>query len=228
VLTEYLEQDVDATYMGNKTRFINNADTNLANCHAKSLMCNTVQRIGMYASVDMQPGTELFFHYNYTKEQMKGYKQPKAQIVAVKQKAELVKPRPEHTVDMSSSDDDQPLVSVKRSNGKTTTQTIAAKNVRSITRTSSLSSFGDIEDEDPDQSYNTVAEIGNTDDEVEFQPDTAENSDGSDLGGEAAENADEDEITTRRRGSFQQQSDRVVAVKQRGGARNGAGRKRKR
>jgi ribosomal protein L18 len=227
VLTEYLEQDVDATYMGNKTRFINNADTNLANCHAKSLMCNTVQRIGMYASVDMQPGTELFFHYNYTKEQMKGFKQPKAQIVAVKRKAKPVKTRPEHTVNMLSSDD-EPLVSVRRSNGKTTMQTIAAKNAGSTTRTSSLSSFGDIEDGDHDQSYNTVAEIGNTDDEVEFQPDTAENSDGSNLGGGAAENVDEDETTTHRRGNSQQQSDRVVAVKQRGGVRNGAGRKRKR
>jgi hypothetical protein len=222
VLTEYLEQDVDATYMGNKTRFINNADTNLANCHAKSLMCNTVQRIGMYASVDMQPGTELFFHYNYTKEQMKGFRQPKAQIVVVKRKSKPVKARPEHTVNMLSSDD-EPLVSVRRSNGKTTMQTIAAKNARSTTRTSSLSIFGDMEDGEHGQSYNTVAEIGNTDDEVEFQPDTAENSDGG-----AAENADEDETTTHRRGNSQQQSDRVVAVKQRGGVRNSAGRKRKR
>jgi hypothetical protein len=227
VLTKYLEQDVDATYMGKKTRFINNADTNLANCHAKSLMCNTVQRIGMYASVDMQPGTELFFHYNYTKEQMKGYKQPKAQTVAVKQKTKPVKTRPEHTVNILSSDD-EPLVPVRRSNGKRTTQTTAAKNARSTARTSSLSTFGGIEDGEHDQSYNTVVEIGNTDDEVEFQPDTAENSDGSDLGSEAAENADKDETTMHRRGNSQQQSDRVVAVKQRGGVRNGAGRKRKR
>jgi hypothetical protein len=214
--------------MGNKTRFINNADTNLANCHAKSLMCNTVQRIGMYASVDMQPGTELFFHYNYTKEQMKGYKQPKTQVVAVKQKTKHAKTRPEHSADILSSDEEASELA-ECPNRRTTTKERAAKTAKSTSGANRLSNVDDPGDERDVQCYDLAMEVKDTDeDEVEFQPDTAESSNGSDLGSEAAGNSDEDGIMTRGRGRPRKQPDRVVAVKQRRELHTGANRKRKR
>ena len=220
--------------MGNKTRFINNADTNLANCHAKNLMCNTVQRIGMYASVDMQPGTELFFHYNYTKEQMKGFKQPKAQIVAVKQTTKHTKTRPELGVTLSSSDDGISEVAGHR-NRKTTTKTRAAKNVRSPSLTSSLSSVQDFSDENDEvdsQSHSLAMhlamEIRDTEDEVGSEPDAAESAEGSGSESEIVQKLEQYGMATRGRGGARTQPDQVVAVKQRGKLWNGASRKRKR
>ena len=58
-------------------RFINNADPKFTNCYVKNLLCNTVHRIGLYASMNIKPGTEMFFHYGYKKEQTKEFKQPR-------------------------------------------------------------------------------------------------------------------------------------------------------
>jgi hypothetical protein len=79
------EQDVDATHMGNKLRFINNANKNLSNCESRVLFCNTVFRVALYASTDIKAGTEFFFHYNYPAWMTKNFKQPKDKVVAVKQ-----------------------------------------------------------------------------------------------------------------------------------------------
>ena len=61
-------QEVDATYVGNKTRFINNADKKFSNCTPKILLCNTVLRTGLFASKNLKAGTELFFDYYYPEE----------------------------------------------------------------------------------------------------------------------------------------------------------------
>jgi hypothetical protein len=87
------KQEVDATYMGNKLRFINNANQNLTNCYPKVLLCNTVFRVALYASTDITAGTEFFFHYNYAEELTKHFKQPKGKVFAVKQ---TVKPTPKY------------------------------------------------------------------------------------------------------------------------------------
>lgn len=79
------EQDVDATHMGNKLRFINNAKQNLSNCNAQVVFCNTVFRVALYANTDIKAGTEFFFHYNYPEHMTKNFKQPKGKVVAVKQ-----------------------------------------------------------------------------------------------------------------------------------------------
>ena len=86
-------QEVDATHMGNKLRFINNANQNLTNCYPKVLLCNTVFRVALYASTDIKAGTEFFFHYNYAAELTKHFKQPKGKVAAVKQ---TVKPQPKY------------------------------------------------------------------------------------------------------------------------------------
>lgn len=58
------DQDIDATYEGNKTRFINSAGDDLnRNCEPALLLCKSVTRIGMYALRDIAPGEELFFDY---------------------------------------------------------------------------------------------------------------------------------------------------------------------
>ena len=49
--------------MGNKSRFINGAEIKRANTYARILLCNGVQRIGMYAAKTIEPGTELCFDY---------------------------------------------------------------------------------------------------------------------------------------------------------------------
>ncbi|KAI4653958.1 hypothetical protein J4E93_001726 [Alternaria ventricosa] len=87
------KQEVDATYMGNKLRFINNADDKYTNCGPKNLLCNTVFRIALFATRDIKAGTELFFNYNYPKEKTEQFKQPNAKIVAVKQTKQKTKKR---------------------------------------------------------------------------------------------------------------------------------------
>ena len=71
--------------MGNKLRFINNADEKYTNCAPKNLLCNTVFRIALFATTNMKAGTELYFNYNYPKEKTAQFKQPNGKIVAVKQ-----------------------------------------------------------------------------------------------------------------------------------------------
>ena len=51
--------------MGNKLRFINHQPDPFVNCQAKTLFCNTVQRIGMFAAKDIDIGEEMFFNYGY-------------------------------------------------------------------------------------------------------------------------------------------------------------------
>ncbi|KAF2691905.1 SET domain-containing protein, partial [Lentithecium fluviatile CBS 122367] len=58
-----LEQEIDSTHFGNKTRFINNSSTTSANCSAENRFCNTVHRLGLFAKKNMKAGTELFFNY---------------------------------------------------------------------------------------------------------------------------------------------------------------------
>ncbi|CAI6335712.1 unnamed protein product [Periconia digitata] len=70
------EQDIDSTHFSNKTRFINNANLDYTNCSSSDKLCNGVQRIGIYASVNIKAGTELFFHYGYSEQEMKNFKQP--------------------------------------------------------------------------------------------------------------------------------------------------------
>lgn len=79
------EQDVDATHMGNKLRFINNANAIHCNCASKVVFCNTVFRVALYAVMNIKAGSELFFNYNYPEEMTRNFKQPKGKIVAVKQ-----------------------------------------------------------------------------------------------------------------------------------------------
>jgi histone-lysine N-methyltransferase EZH2 len=79
--------------MGNKLRFINNADDKYTNCGPKNLLCNTVFRIALFATRDVKAGTELFFNYNYPKEKTEQFKQPNAKVVAVKQSKQKTKKR---------------------------------------------------------------------------------------------------------------------------------------
>ncbi|RMZ72227.1 set domain-containing [Pyrenophora seminiperda CCB06] len=88
-----LKQEVDATYMGNKMRFINNADDKYTNCCPKNLLCNTVFRVALYATTDIKAGTELYFNYNYPKEKTAQFKQPGGKVVAVKQTKQKTKRR---------------------------------------------------------------------------------------------------------------------------------------
>jgi len=58
------EQDVDSTLGGNKTRFINHSsDSKNINCGPHLLLYNTVTRLGMYATTNIEVGEELFFDY---------------------------------------------------------------------------------------------------------------------------------------------------------------------
>ncbi|PVH94940.1 SET domain-containing protein [Periconia macrospinosa] len=70
------EQDIDSTHFSNKSRFINNADPEYTNCYPKDKLCNGVHRLGIYASTNIKAGTELYFHYGYSEEEMKNFKQP--------------------------------------------------------------------------------------------------------------------------------------------------------
>lgn len=73
--------------MGNKLRFINNADEKYANCRPKLVLCNTVIRIALYAKKAIPAGTELFFYYGYHKdtEQSQDFRNPGGkEVVAVK------------------------------------------------------------------------------------------------------------------------------------------------
>jgi hypothetical protein len=97
------EQEVDATHMGNKLRFINNANKSLSNCTSKVLFCNTVFRVALLAMTDIKAGSEFFFHYNYPAALTKNFKQPKGKVVAVKQ---IVKPPGKLKMKRGRLDDD--------------------------------------------------------------------------------------------------------------------------
>lgn len=77
--------------MGNKLRFINNADDKYTNCAPRNLLCNTVFRIALFATTNIKAGTELYFNYNYPKEKTAQFKQPNGKVVAVKETKQKVK-----------------------------------------------------------------------------------------------------------------------------------------
>ena len=69
-------QDIDSTYFGNKTRFINHASDEKANLYPKIIMVNTVHRIALFAKYHIKRGQELFFNYGpmFPDEQLSGKK----------------------------------------------------------------------------------------------------------------------------------------------------------
>ncbi|MCJ1385395.1 hypothetical protein MMC17_008518 [Xylographa soralifera] len=56
-------QTLDSTLVGNKLRYINHQAPPYANCQAKTLFCNTVHRIGMFACRNIDVGEEILFDY---------------------------------------------------------------------------------------------------------------------------------------------------------------------
>lgn len=56
-------QEIDSTYFGTKTRFINHASGNRANLYPRIIMVNAVHRIALYGHRKILPGEELFFDY---------------------------------------------------------------------------------------------------------------------------------------------------------------------
>ncbi|MCJ1438247.1 hypothetical protein MMC27_007635 [Xylographa pallens] len=56
-------QTLDSTLVGNKLRYINHQAPPYANCQAKTLFCNTVHRIGMFACRNIEVGEEILFDY---------------------------------------------------------------------------------------------------------------------------------------------------------------------
>ncbi|KAF2211453.1 hypothetical protein CERZMDRAFT_25236, partial [Cercospora zeae-maydis SCOH1-5] len=57
------EQEIDGTYFGGKTRFINHIVAKKANLRPRIIMVNTVFRIAMFANRTIKAGEELFFDY---------------------------------------------------------------------------------------------------------------------------------------------------------------------
>lgn len=56
-------QTLDSTLVGNKFRYINHQAPPYANCYPKTLLCNTIHRIGMFAYRDIDVGEEILFNY---------------------------------------------------------------------------------------------------------------------------------------------------------------------
>lgn len=60
------EQEIDSSRAGNKMRFINNSErASNINVYAQTMLCNGVQRIGLFAKRNLVAGEEMFFRYGY-------------------------------------------------------------------------------------------------------------------------------------------------------------------
>ncbi|TKA23268.1 hypothetical protein B0A50_07325 [Salinomyces thailandicus] len=56
-------QEIDSTYFGNKTRYINHAGPGKFNLYPRILLVNTVHRIALFAKRNITKGEELLFDY---------------------------------------------------------------------------------------------------------------------------------------------------------------------
>ena len=60
------EQEIDSSRAGNKMRFINNSERpSTINVYPQPMLCNGVQRIGLFAKRNLLAGEEMFFRYGY-------------------------------------------------------------------------------------------------------------------------------------------------------------------
>lgn len=60
------EQEIDSSRAGNKMRFINNSERpSTINIYPQPMLCNGVQRIGLFAKRNLSAGEEMFFRYGY-------------------------------------------------------------------------------------------------------------------------------------------------------------------
>lgn len=69
-------QEIDSARAGNKIRFINNASEENSNCRPRTLLCDGVVRIALFAKKAMKAGTELFFYYNYDESMTQNFSEP--------------------------------------------------------------------------------------------------------------------------------------------------------
>jgi SET domain-containing protein len=56
---------IDQHRKGNKSKFVNHGDANVANCTPKVVLCRGDHRIGIFALRDLKAQEELLFDYNY-------------------------------------------------------------------------------------------------------------------------------------------------------------------
>jgi SET domain/CXC domain len=68
------DQEIDSSRAGNKMRFINNSERpGTINVYAQTMLCNGVQRIGLFAKRNIVAGEELFFRYGYPESVTKNF-----------------------------------------------------------------------------------------------------------------------------------------------------------
>ena len=68
------DQEIDSSRAGNKMRFINNSERpSTINVYAQTMLCNGVQRIGLFAKRNLVAGEEMFFRYGYPESVTKNF-----------------------------------------------------------------------------------------------------------------------------------------------------------